>query len=253
MIQPKQSKTCWHYLKGEKAKVGLLYEGKAKRVYDTEEQNIVRIEYKDEVTAGNGAKKDKMAGKGRLNNQITAHIFEHLSDQGIESHFVRQLSETEQLVKTVDIIPLEVVVRNIAAGSITKRLGFEKGHQFDQPLVEFFYKNDDLNDPLITDDHVQLLHIATADEIQQLKDQALQVNKALVQLMDQMGLSLVDFKIEFGKDAEGTIFLADEISPDTCRIWDKETQENFDKDVYREDTGSIIDTYQAFLTKLEAL
>ncbi|QLK85705.1 phosphoribosylaminoimidazolesuccinocarboxamide synthase [Staphylococcus sp. 17KM0847] len=233
--------------------MSLLYEGKAKRIYDTDEQGIVRIEYKDEVTAGNGAKKDQMAGKGRLNNQITSLIFGYLKKEGIPSHFVRQLSETEQLVKTVDIIPLEVVVRNIAAGSITKRLGFEKGHTFDTPLVEFFYKNDDLNDPLITEDHIKLLHIATDVEIQELKDKALRVNESLVKLMDAMGLELVDFKIEFGKDATGEILLADEISPDTCRIWDKATQENFDKDVYREDTGSLIEAYQTFLTKLEAL
>lgn len=233
--------------------MSLLYEGKAKRVYTTDVDDELRIEYKDEVTAGNGAKKDKMEGKGRLNNQITSKIFENIKDAGVNSHFIKQLSETEQLVKSVEIIPLEVVVRNVAAGSITKRLGFDKGEVFDEPLVEFFYKNDDLNDPLITDDHVKLLHIANDEDIQTLKDNALRINDVLVQLMDKMGLTLVDYKIEFGKDQHGNILLADEISPDTCRIWDKETQENFDKDVYREDTGSLIDTYQTFLNKLEAL
>ena len=231
----------------------LLYEGKAKRIYKTEDPNILNVEYKDEVTAGNGAKKDHIEGKGRLNNNITSRIFEYIKAKGVESHFIEQTSETEQLVKSVNIIPLEVVVRNIAAGSITRRLGFEKGHVFETPLVEFFYKNDDLNDPLITDDHVQLLNIASSDEIAQLKRMALRVNEALVALMDDMDLRLVDFKIEFGRTAEGDILLADEISPDTCRIWAKDSDTNFDKDVYREDTGSIIETYQTFLNKLEAL
>ncbi|KYH14836.1 phosphoribosylaminoimidazolesuccinocarboxamide synthase [Staphylococcus kloosii] len=231
----------------------LLYEGKAKRIYSTAEEGILRVEYKDEVTAGNGAKKDVIEGKGRLNNQITSNIFNFLKSQNLNSHFIEQISETEQLVTSVEIIPLEVVVRNIAAGSITKRLGFEKGHIFEQPLVEFFYKNDDLNDPLITDDHVKLLKIANATQIKQLKTEALNINNKLIQLMDKMELRLVDFKIEFGITSDGEIILADEISPDTCRIWDKYSDTNFDKDVYREDRGSIIETYQTFLNKLEAL
>ena len=233
--------------------MSLLYEGKAKRVFSTETVHQLRVEYKDEVTAGNGAKKDKMQGKGRLNNRITSIIFEYLNKHGLESHFIKQLSETEQLVKEVKIIPLEVVVRNIATGSITKRLGFEKGHVFDEPLVEFFYKNDDLNDPLITDDHVKLLHIANDEEIKTLKDMVKNINKVLIQLMNEMDLRLVDFKVEFGKTENGDILLADEISPDTCRIWDKYSDTNFDKDVYRNDTGSLIDTYQTFLDKLEEL
>lgn len=231
----------------------LLYEGKAKRIYSTAEEGILRVEYKDEVTAGNGAKKDVIEGKGRLNNQITSNIFNFLKSQNLNSHFIEQISETEQLVTSVEIIPLEVVVRNIAAGSITKRLGFEKGHIFEQPLVEFFYKNDDLNDPLITDDHVKLLKIANATQIKQLKTEALNINNKLIQLMDKMELRIVDFKIEFGITSDGEIILADEISPDTCRIWDKYSDTNFDKDVYREDRGSIIETYQTFLNKLEAL
>ncbi len=211
------------------------------------------MEYKDEVTAGNGAKKDTMEGKGRLNNKITSIIFDYLNQKGIKSHFIKQLSETEQLVKEVKIIPLEVVVRNIATGSITKRLGFEKGHQFEAPLVEFFYKNDDLNDPLITDDHVKLLNIANDEEIETLKTMAKDINRVLIQLMDEMNLRLVDFKVEFGRTQDGKILLADEISPDTCRIWDKDSDTNFDKDVYRNDTGSLIDTYQTFLNKLEEL
>ena len=231
----------------------LVYEGKAKRVFSTDDEQVFRIEYKDEVTAGNGAKKDKMEGKGRLNNLITSHFFERLQKEGLESHFIKRLSDTEQLVKKVEIIPLEVVVRNVAAGSIVKRLGFEKGQTFDAPLVEFYYKKDELNDPFISDDHVKLLHIANDEDIKELKRQALQVNETLIKIMNEMNLTLVDFKIEFGKDKDGKILLADEISPDTCRIWDKETKENFDKDVYREDTGSLIDTYTKFLTKLEEI
>lgn len=231
----------------------LVYEGKAKRVYSTDEDHVFRIEYKDEVTAGNGAKKDSMAGKGRLNNLITSYFFERLARQGLESHFIKKLSDTEQLVKAVTIIPLEVVVRNYAAGSIVKRLGFDKGVQFKSPLVEFYYKEDALNDPIITDDHVKLLGIADDQDIAELKRQALIIDDMLVKMMDEMNLQLIDFKIEFGKDQDGNILLADEISPDTCRIWDKDTKENFDKDVYREDTGSLIDTYTQFYNKLEAL
>ncbi len=194
-----------------------------------------------------------MAGKGRLNNLITSYFFERLAQQGLESHFIKKLSDTEQLVKAVTIIPLEVVVRNYAAGSIVKRLGFDKGVQFKSPLVEFYYKEDALNDPIITDDHVKLLGIADDHDIAELKRQALIINDMLVKMMDEMNLQLIDFKIEFGKDQDGNILLADEISPDTCRIWDKDTKENFDKDVYREDTGSLIDTYTQFYNKLEAL
>ncbi|BCN88013.1 phosphoribosylaminoimidazolesuccinocarboxamide synthase [Staphylococcus argenteus] len=231
----------------------LLYEGKAKRIFSTNNNHELRVEYKDEVTAGNGAKKDTMVGKGRLNNQITSIIFKHLHEKGIESHFIKQLSDTEQLVEPVKIIPLEVVVRNNASGSITKRLGFENGQVFKEPLVEFFYKNDDLNDPLITDDHIKLLNIANDEDIKILKTKALAINDVLKQLMDEMNLKLVDFKIEFGKTDAGKILLADEISPDTCRIWDKNTNVNFDKDVYRNNTGSLIETYQIFLNKLEDL
>lgn len=231
----------------------LVYEGKAKRVFNTDDNNIYRIEYKDEVTAGNGAKKDKMEGKGRLNNFITSYFFERLAQDGVDSHFIERTSDTEQLVKKVTIIPLEVVVRNFAAGSIVKRLGFENGQAFEKPLVEFYYKEDALNDPFISDDHVKLLGLANDEDIAELKRQALIVNETLIKIMDEMNLKLIDFKIEFGKDSEGKILLADEISPDTCRIWDKETNENFDKDVYRNDTGSLIETYTKFYNKLEAL
>ena len=232
--------------------MSLLYEGKAKRIFLRHNQMYfeLNIRMKSQLVM---VQKDFIEGKGRLNNQITSRIFSLIQDRDINSHFIEQLSETEQLVKSVDIIPLEVVVRNIAAGSITKRLGFDKGHKFESPLVEFFYKNDDLNDPLITEDHIQLLNIASKDEIEKLKDAAITINSVLLELMDDMDLRLVDFKIEFGRSTNGQILLADEISPDTCRIWDKYSDTNFDKDVYREDTGSIIDTYQTFLNKLEEL
>ncbi|MCG1162822.1 phosphoribosylaminoimidazolesuccinocarboxamide synthase [Staphylococcus epidermidis] len=233
--------------------MSLLYEGKAKRVFTTNIDGQLRVEYKDEVTAGNGAKKDTMIGKGKLNNQITSIIFDYLTHNHIDNHFIKQLSQTEQLVQQVDIIPLEVVVRNIATGSITKRLGFKKGHKFEESLVEFFYKKDELNDPLITDDHVKLLGIVNDEEITQLKQMAKDINQVLIQLMNEMSLRLVDFKVEFGKTNSGKILLADEISPDTCRIWDKNTDTNFDKDVYRNNTGSLIETYQTFLNKLEDL
>lgn len=229
----------------------VLYEGKAKTVSTTEDPFILEIEYKDEVTAGNGAKHDFMAGKGRLNNLISSEIFMRLEEKGIPSHFIGRVSETRQHVKKVSIIPLEVVVRNIAAGSIVKRLGFEKETEFAPPLVEFYLKEDALNDPILTEDHIKLLGIASQDEIDTLKNNARRVNSTLIDVMGQMNLKLVDFKLEFGRDERGNILLADEISPDTCRLWDKDTNENFDKDVYREDTGSLIDTYERFYNKLE--
>lgn len=231
----------------------LLYEGKAKSVFKTENPEVLRIEYKDEVTAGNGAKHDFLEGKGRLNNLISSDIFKYLKENGVESHFIERISDTEQKVKPVNIIPLEVVVRNVAAGSIVKRLGFQNGEAFTPPLVELYYKKDALNDPILTDDHVLRLDLATKDEIKALKEAALKVNGALIRMMNMMGMKLVDFKIEFGKDNKGNILLADEISPDTCRIWDLETDENFDKDVYRNATGSLIDTYTKFYEKMEAV
>lgn len=230
----------------------LLYEGKAKRMFETDDPFILKVEYKDEVTAGNGQKHDFAPGKGRLNNLITSEMFERLEDAGIPSHFIECTNDTTQMVRRVEIIPLEVVVRNLAAGNITKRLGFEKGAEFAPPLVEFYLKDDALGDPLINRAHVIQMDIADNDEIDELKKRANQINVALIDIMEQMGLQLVDFKIEFGRDTRGNILLADEISPDTCRIWDAKTGENFDKDVYRENTGSITDTYQKFYEKMEA-
>src|SRR5690606_10240172 len=211
-------------------KAQLLYEGKAKRLYQTDEHGILWVEYKDSATAFNGEKKEEISGKGRLNNQITSLLFEKLKEAGIASHFVKQLSEHEQLVREVSIIPLEVVVRNIVAGSMAKRLGLDEGQVIQRPVVEFYLKDDALGDPLITDDHIAMLELATENEVAALKDKARVINDVLIGFFQEIGVDLVDFKIEFGRDENGEILLADEISPDTCRLWDKETKQKLDKD-----------------------
>jgi len=231
-------------------KGALLYEGKAKRVYATNDEQVVWIEYKDSATAFNGEKKAEITGKGRLNNKITSLIFEKLKEKGIESHFIESLSETEQLVKKVTIIPLETVVRNVSAGSFAARLGIEEGKPLSKPIVEFYYKDDALGDPLLTDAHIEELQIASEAEREEIKDKALQVNKALLELFSDLGIRLIDFKLEFGKDASGNIVLADEVSPDTCRLWDAETNAKLDKDVFRRDLGSLTEVYEIILTKL---
>jgi phosphoribosylaminoimidazole-succinocarboxamide synthase len=228
----------------------LLYEGKAKRIFRTDDEQTVLIEYKDSATAFNGQKKADITGKGRLNNEITSLLFLKLKDQGIQSHFIERLSETEQLVKRVNIIPLEVVVRNIAAGSLSKRLGIEEGKELTKPLVEFYLKNDDLGDPLLTVDHIYELNIATEEELTILKEKALKINTVLSSFFNELGINLIDFKLEFGKDAQGSILLADEISPDTCRLWDKKTNEKLDKDVFRRDLGSLTEAYETILARL---
>ncbi|WP_174733557.1 phosphoribosylaminoimidazolesuccinocarboxamide synthase [Mesobacillus harenae] len=231
-------------------KQNLLYEGKAKKIYTTSEETIVWIEYKDSATAFNGEKKADILGKGRLNNAITSLLFLKLQKAGIDSHFIKQISDTEQLVKKVKVIPLEVVVRNVAAGSLAKRLGIEEGKELSAPLVEFYLKDDSLGDPLVTDAHIDELKLAPLEERNILIEKALQVNRVLSSLFDGMGIRLIDFKLEFGKDLEGRILLADEISPDTCRLWDKETNEKLDKDVFRRDLGSLTDAYETILARL---
>lgn len=228
----------------------MVYEGKAKRVYATDAEHIVWIEYKDSATAFNGEKKAQISGKGRLNNEITSLIFSKLDEEGIPSHFIQKLSETEQLVKKVSIIPLEVVVRNVAAGSFSKRLGIEEGKPLSKPLVEFYFKDDALGDPLITEDHIEELQLATPSEVALLKEKAFQVDDVLVKFFEGLGIRLIDFKLEFGKDANGEILLADEISPDTCRLWDKETNEKLDKDVFRRDLGNLTETYEKLLARI---
>lgn len=228
----------------------LLYEGKAKRIYTTDEENVVLVEYKDSATAFNGVKKAEITGKGRLNNEITSLLFLKLKEQGIDSHFIERISETEQLVKKVTIIPLETVVRNVAAGSLSKRLGIEEGKALSKPMVEFYYKNDELGDPLLTIDHILEMGLATIEEINILKEKALGVDAVLSSFFDELGIRLIDFKLEFGKDETGQILLADEISPDTCRLWDKKTNEKLDKDVFRRDLGSLTDAYENILARL---
>ncbi|KOF09694.1 phosphoribosylaminoimidazole-succinocarboxamide synthase [Planococcus glaciei] len=228
----------------------LLYEGKAKRLYATDEQDILWVEYKDSATAFNGEKKAEIAGKGMLNNKITSLIFERLQGAGIASHFVKQLSDHEQLVQQVAIIPVEVVTRNIVAGSMAKRLGLEEGTVLKRPIVEFYYKDDALGDPIITEDHIEMLELASTEEVQELREKALKVNEVLIGFFKEVGVDLVDFKIEFGRDHEGRILLADEISPDTCRLWDAKTKQKLDKDVFRRDLGNLTDAYELILAKL---
>jgi len=232
-------------------KGALLYEGKAKRIYETNDPELLWIEYKDSATAFDGKKKAEIEGKGRLNNLISSIIFTKLQERDIDSHFVRQLSETEQLVKKVEIIPLETVVRNYAAGSISKRLGIPEGEKLRRPIVEFYYKDDALGDPLLTEDHIEILDLASPDEVELLKTKALEVNKVLTELFAELGVKLIDFKLEFGRDSQGNILLADEISPDTCRLWDLETNERLDKDVFRRDLGSLTEAYKAILARLD--
>ncbi|WP_247747444.1 phosphoribosylaminoimidazolesuccinocarboxamide synthase [Alkalihalobacillus sp. BA299] len=228
----------------------MLYEGKAKRIFETDEKDILWIEYKDEATAFNGEKKDTIIGKGRLNNEITSIIFEKLKEKGIENHWVKRLSETEQLVKRVTIIPLEVVVRNIIAGSLSKRLGIDEGTVMDEPIVEFYYKDDDLGDPLVTEDHIRVLDIATTEQLDIMREKGLQVNKVLQEVFATINVRLVDFKLEFGMTNDGELLLADEVSPDTCRLWDKDTNQKFDKDVYRRNLGNLEEGYQEILNRL---
>ncbi|WP_165006092.1 MULTISPECIES: phosphoribosylaminoimidazolesuccinocarboxamide synthase [unclassified Enterococcus] len=234
-------------------KKDMLYEGKAKKIYRTSEESAVWVEYLDQATALNGGMKDQIKGKAELNNQITSMIFQYLTLQGIENHFIKKISKTEQLVEEVQIIPLEVVVRNIAAGSFSKRLAIPEGQELKQPIVEFYYKNDHLDDPFINHDHIRFLDLASDDEISELKKQALQIDQLLIRLFDEIGLQLVDFKLEFGRSSEGRILLADEISPDTCRLWDKKTNEHMDKDVYRRQIGDLVPVYQEVLDRLNKI
>ncbi|MBM7553402.1 phosphoribosylaminoimidazolesuccinocarboxamide synthase [Thalassobacillus pellis] len=233
-------------------KGSLLYEGKAKKVYHvTDNDNQLVLSYKNDATAFNGKKKDSFEGKGRLNNLITSRVFEYLNQQHIPSHFIEALNETEQLVQKTTIIPLEVVVRNVAAGSLTRRLAIQEKTKLQPPIIELFYKKDELDDPLINDDHAKLLAGVTEHELDQIKIEALKINEVLKGLFLQAGLTLVDFKLEFGRFDDNTIVLADEISPDTCRLWDVETGEKMDKDVFRESIGNLIEVYETILQRLE--
>lgn len=222
----------------------VLYLGKAKSVHSTEKKDELRLVYLDQATALNGKKKDEIIGKGQLNNKISSEIFSYLSEKGIEHHWIKQLSDNEQLVKAVTIIPLEVVVRNISAGSFSKRFGIKEGRVLSKPILEFYYKDDELDDPFMNEDHIDFLSIASKKEVDDIKQQALTINEVLKELFSSIGLTLVDFKLEFGRDSNGQIILADEITPDTCRLWDMNTLESLDKDVYRKDTGDLVSVYK---------
>ncbi|CAB3389482.1 phosphoribosylaminoimidazole succinocarboxamide synthetase [Kyrpidia spormannii] len=228
----------------------MLYEGKAKKVFKTDDPNLYVIEYKDDATAFNGQKRDQIAGKGELNNKISALFFELLRSKGLDSHYVKRLSDREQLVRRVTIIPLEVVVRNIAAGSLAKRLGWEEGRELPRPVVEFYYKSDELGDPLINESHIAVLGVATPEQLDDITTQALKINEILTAYLRARNILLVDFKLEFGLDAEGRVLLADEISPDTCRFWDATTREKLDKDRFRRDLGRVEEAYEEVLHRL---
>ena len=229
----------------------LLYEGKAKQVYSTENENEYVVYYKDDATAFNGEKKASIASKGILNNKICTIMFETLEKAGIKTHFIKALSDREQLVKKVTILPLEVIVRNITAGSFCKRYGVEEGIVLDKPIFEMSYKNDEYGDPLVNDDHAIALKLATQEEIDYIREQTLKINEIMKEFFLKLNLKLVDFKLEFGKDTDGNIILADEISPDTCRLWDVNTNEKLDKDRFRRDLGNVKDAYIEILKRIQ--
>lgn len=229
----------------------LLYEGKAKRLFETDNPQTLRVEYLDQATALNGIRKDVVLGKATLNNQITALVFEQFKQKGIQNHFIEKISKNEQLVEKLEIVPLEVVVRNISAGSFAKRLAISEGQALEFPVLEFYYKDDSLDDPIVNDDHVKILKLANEKEITTIKHESYKINLVLIELFKKIGIRLIDFKIEFGRREDGSIVLADEITPDTCRLWDEQTNEHLDKDVYRKNIGDIVPVYQEVLTRLE--
>ena len=231
-------------------KLEQIYEGKAKKVYKTDDPELYIVDYKDDATAFNGLKKGTIAGKGIINNQMSNRLMQMIERKGVPTHFVKELSERETLVKKVSIVPLEVIVRNIAAGSFSKRYGVEEGMVFDEPVIEFSYKNDALGDPLLNTDHALALKVATRAEIDTIKSYALQINSILKAFWTECGVTLVDFKLEFGKTADGSVILADEISPDTCRLWDTATGEKLDKDRFRRDLGGVEEAYAEIMKRL---
>ena len=232
-------------------KQGLLYEGKAKRLYETEDSNLLISEFKDDLTAGNATKKGSEEGKGALNCKISNQLFALLEKSGIKTHLVKTLDDNNQLVKKVDIIPIEVVVRNIATGSLTKRLGIKEGTVLPFTLVEFYYKKDALNDPILNDEHCIMMDLVKSEsDLEELKRLGREINTILKRFFSERRLNLVDFKVEFGVDTEGTILLADEISPDSCRFWDMDTNEKLDKDIFRQDLGNVKVAYQEVLNRI---
>jgi len=226
-----------------------IYEGKAKKVYRTDNPDYYWVEYKDDATAFNGLKKGTITGKGSLNNRISAYFFRMLAQNGIDSHFVEEKSDTEMVVKALQIILVEVVVRNIAAGNLAKRLGLEEGTPLPKTVVEYYYKSDELGDPMINDDHIQAINLATPEQMAKIKEIALRINDVMVKHLDERDMELVDFKLEFGLH-KGEVLLGDEISPDTCRFWDKQTKEKMDKDRFRRDLGNVEEAYQEVYRRL---
>lgn len=227
-----------------------LYEGKAKKVYATADENLCIVSYKDDATAFNGLKKGTIAGKGVVNNRMSNMLMQLLEKQGVPTHYVEELSDRETVVKKVKIVPLEVIIRNVSAGSFAKRYGVEEGIAFDEPTIEFSYKNDDLGDPLINNYHALALKLATKEEIATIEKYAFKVNEVLKEYFLSLGVKLIDFKLEFGKTNEGKIVLADEISPDTCRFWDVKTNEKLDKDRFRRDLGGVEDAYKEIFARV---
>ncbi|MBT1165433.1 phosphoribosylaminoimidazolesuccinocarboxamide synthase [Bifidobacterium simiarum] len=238
-------------------KLEKLYEGKAKKMYATDDPEVLWVEYSNQATAFNGEKKEQIAGKGQLNNRITTVLFDLLKARGVESHFIKQINETDQLVRKMTMFPLEIIMRNVAAGSFAKRYGVEEGTELKKPILEFCLKSDDLGDPFINDDGIIALGIATEEELAEISRQAREVNKQLSDIFSKIDVKLVDFKIEEGKTSDGTILLADEITPDTCRLWDQKDHsgkvEHLDKDLFRRGLGSIIPAYEEIDSRLEAL
>lgn len=231
-------------------KLDLLYEGKAKKVYKTDVEDVLIVDYKDDATAFNGLKKGTIVGKGVINNKMSNHIMRLLEKEGVPTHLVEELSDRETAVKKVQIVPLEVIVRNIAAGSFSKKMGIEEGRRLLCPTLEFSYKDDALGDPFINDYYALALGLATQEEIDTIAKYALKVNEVMIEYFKSIGIELVDFKIEFGKTSDGTIILADEISPDTCRLWDINTHEKLDKDRFRRDLGNVEDAYEEVFKRL---
>ena len=224
-------------------KLEMLYEGKAKKVFKTDVDNQYIVDYKDDATAFNGLKKGTITDKGIMNNTISSKIFQLLEQKGIKTHFIQKLSDREMLVRKVEIVPLEVLVRNYAAGSLTKRYGIPEGTKMDNTILEFCYKNDEFGDPFINNYHIKAMKLATEAEVEIIEKEALKINEILIELMKNINIDLVDFKLEFGRTPEGEIILADEISPDTCRLWDADTHEKLDKDRFRRDMGKVEEGY----------
>lgn len=228
----------------------MLYEGKAKKVYRTEAEDLYLVEYKDDATAGNGAKKGTIVGKGAINNRVTNHLMQLLESQGVPTHFVEEISDRETVVKRVEIVPLEVIVRNRAAGSLAKRLGLSEGTEMNPTVLEYCYKDDALGDPMVNEYHIRAMDWATQEELDRIAALSMKINRILSETLRDVGIELVDFKLEFGRLPGGDLVLADEISPDTCRFWDSKTGEKLDKDRFRRDMGGVEDAYNEVMKRL---